>query len=185
MEGRVPSLFRCHARSRPRYVGFPRRGRGRHRYGPPLRTRHPRRTVPAARAIRHYKFTTTTAAALRTTGLRAFRLNDGATNGQRFRSYVADGLVPMLQTGDTVILDDLQAHKVAGARGDRGGGCAGPQACALKSQVQSYRADLRKTGAPAHDCGRPRRERSLGSHRRNLHWRYPQRGLHLPRSHRL
>ena len=63
----------------------------------------------------HYK-TTTVTAALRTTGLRALDLADGATNGQRFRDYVANRLVPVLRPGDTVILDNLQAHKVSGIR---------------------------------------------------------------------
>ena len=63
----------------------------------------------------HYK-TTTVTAALRTTGLCALSLVDGATDGARFRSYVADNLVPMLRPGDTVILDNQQAHKVAGVR---------------------------------------------------------------------
>ena len=63
----------------------------------------------------HYK-TTTVTAALRTTSLCALSLMDGATNGQRLRSYVADNLVPVLQAGVTVILDNLQAHKVAGVR---------------------------------------------------------------------
>lgn len=63
----------------------------------------------------HYK-TTTVTAALRSTGLCALSLVDGATNGARFRSYVADSLVPVLRPGDTVILDNLQVHKVAGVR---------------------------------------------------------------------
>lgn len=63
----------------------------------------------------HYK-TTTITAALRSDGLCATSLFDGATNGARFRAYVADTLVPALKPGDTVILDNLQAHKVAGVR---------------------------------------------------------------------
>lgn len=63
----------------------------------------------------HYK-TTTVTAALRSTGLCALSLVDGATNGARFRSYVADSLVPVLRPGDTVILDNPQAHRVAGVR---------------------------------------------------------------------
>ena len=59
----------------------------------------------------HYK-TTTVTAALRTTGLCAFDLADGATNGQRFRDYVANRLVPVLRPGDIVILDNLQAHTI-------------------------------------------------------------------------
>jgi transposase len=41
---------------------------------------------------------------------------DGATNGLRFRAYVAEVLVPALRPGDTVVLDDLAAHKFAGIR---------------------------------------------------------------------
>ena len=62
----------------------------------------------------HYK-TTTITAALRSDGLCATSLFDGATNGARFRAYVADTLVPR-SSPDTVILDNLQAHKVAGVR---------------------------------------------------------------------
>ena len=41
---------------------------------------------------------------------------DGAMNGTRFRTYVADSLVPALTQGDTVVMDNLAAHKVAGIR---------------------------------------------------------------------
>ena len=81
------------------------------RYGRALRGKRCRLLVPQG----HYK-TTTVTAALRTTGLCAISLVDGATNGARFRSYVEDSLVPVLRPGDTVILDNLQAHKVAGVR---------------------------------------------------------------------
>ncbi|PZP65784.1 MAG: IS630 family transposase [Methylorubrum populi] len=63
----------------------------------------------------HWK-TTTVTAALRTSGVAATALFDGATNGQRFRAYVTDTLVPVLKRGDTVIMDNLGAHKVAGVR---------------------------------------------------------------------
>lgn len=63
----------------------------------------------------HYK-TTTITAALRSDGLCATSLFDGATNGARFRTYITDTLVPVLKPGDTVILDNLQAHKVTGVR---------------------------------------------------------------------
>lgn len=41
---------------------------------------------------------------------------DGATNGLRFRACVTDTLAPVLKPGDTVIVDNLNAHKVAGVR---------------------------------------------------------------------
>ena len=81
------------------------------RYGRALCGERCRIAVPHG----HYK-TTTVTAALRTTGLVATALFDGATNGERFRSYVTDTLVPVLNPGDTVILDNLPAHKVAGVR---------------------------------------------------------------------
>ncbi len=60
--------------------------------------------------------TTTVTAALRTSGLVATALFDGATNGTRFLSYVTGTLVPALKPGDTVVMDNLSAHKVAGVR---------------------------------------------------------------------
>ena len=81
------------------------------RYGRAPRGERCRIAVPQG----HDK-TTTVTAALRSTGLVATALFDGATNGQRFRSYVTDTLVPVLKRGDTVILDNLPAHKVAGVR---------------------------------------------------------------------
>ena len=61
-----------------------------------------------------HRRTTTVTAALRTTGLVAISLFEGATNGQRFLNYVADTLVPTLRPGDTVVLDNLCVHKVTG-----------------------------------------------------------------------
>ena len=37
-------------------------------------------------------------------------------NGEIFLAYVEQGLAPTLNTGDTVIMDNLPAHKVAGVR---------------------------------------------------------------------
>ena len=79
------------------------------RYGRAPRGTRCRMAVPQG----HYKTTTAT---VRTTELVATRLFDGATNGQRFRAYVADTLVPVLRPGDTVIMDNLSAHKVGGIR---------------------------------------------------------------------
>ena len=81
------------------------------RYGRAPRGERCRIAVPQG----HYK-TTTVTAALRSTGLVATALLDEATNGQRFRSYVTETLVPVLKRGNTVILDNLPAHKVAGVR---------------------------------------------------------------------
>ena len=63
----------------------------------------------------HWK-TTTVIAGLRTSGPSAIALLDGPVTGERFRAYVTDTLVPTLRRGDTVVLDNLGAHKVAGVR---------------------------------------------------------------------
>lgn len=83
-------------------------------------------TRPRGRALRgtrvvakvphgHWK-TTTFLAALRTRGLTAPLVVDGAINGAVFLSYVQQQLVPTLRAGDIVIMDNLSAHKVAGVR---------------------------------------------------------------------
>ena len=46
----------------------------------------------------------------------ATALFDGPMTGARFRSYVDETLVPALKRGDTVVLDNLPAHKVGGIR---------------------------------------------------------------------
>ena len=63
----------------------------------------------------HWK-TTTFIGALRTTGLTAPAVIDGAMNGERFLDYVTTKLLPTLKPGDVVILDNLPVHKRAGVR---------------------------------------------------------------------
>jgi transposase len=41
---------------------------------------------------------------------------DGPMDGEMFRAYVDQCLVPVLQPGDIVILDNLSSHKVRGVR---------------------------------------------------------------------
>ena len=63
----------------------------------------------------HWK-TTTFTGALRLDGMTAPFVYDGAMNGTVFRAYVEQVLAPTLQPGDIVIMDNLPAHKAAGAR---------------------------------------------------------------------
>lgn len=63
----------------------------------------------------HWK-TSTFVAGLRTGGLTAPLVIDGAINGDIFRAYVEQMLAPTLNPGDTVVLDNLSSHKVAGVR---------------------------------------------------------------------
>lgn len=63
----------------------------------------------------HWK-TTTFTAALRLDGLAAPMILDGPMHGTAFLAYVEQVLVPELRPGDIVVMDNLPAHKVAGAR---------------------------------------------------------------------
>ncbi|MGH6658619.1 MAG: IS630 family transposase, partial [Sphingomicrobium sp.] len=63
----------------------------------------------------HWK-TTTFVAALRHDGLTAPFVVDRPMNGDIFRAYVTQCLVPTLCPGDIVIMDNLASHKVDGIR---------------------------------------------------------------------
>jgi transposase len=60
--------------------------------------------------------TTTFLAGLRTTGLVAPLVLDGAINGPAFLAYIEQFLMPTLRPGDVVVLDNLRSHKVTGVR---------------------------------------------------------------------
>ena len=80
-----------------------------------------RRSGRAVRGLRllaavphgHWKVTTLIAG-LRTAGITAPCVFDGAINGERFRNYVEQLLAPTLSHGDVVMLDNLSSHKAAG-----------------------------------------------------------------------
>src|SRR5215831_723531 len=61
----------------------------------------------------HWKVTTLVAG-LRTSGITAPCVFDGAINGERFRAYVEQMLAPSLRPDDIVLLDNLSSHKTAG-----------------------------------------------------------------------
>ena len=60
--------------------------------------------------------TTTFVAALRSDRIDAPCLFDGPINGERFRAYVEQELVPTLKAHDIVILDNLGSHKSKAVR---------------------------------------------------------------------
>jgi transposase len=82
----------------------------------PTRGRAPRgeRVVDAV-PHGHWK-STTCLAALSAAGLIVSDVFDGGMNGARFLAWVTGRLVPVLRPGDTVVMDNLRAHKVAGVR---------------------------------------------------------------------
>lgn len=63
----------------------------------------------------HWK-STTFVAALRSRGLTAPTVVDGALDGPLFLAYVRQQLVPTLRAADVVVMDNLSVHKVAGVR---------------------------------------------------------------------
>ena len=63
----------------------------------------------------HWK-TTTFTAGLRSDGLIAPLVLDGPMDGDAFIAWVEQSLAPSLRQGDTVIMDNLPAHKVDGVR---------------------------------------------------------------------
>ena len=63
----------------------------------------------------HWK-TTTFTTGLRLDGLVAPWLLDGAMDGEAFLVNVRRVLVPVLEEGDIVVMDNLPAHKIAGIR---------------------------------------------------------------------
>jgi transposase len=60
--------------------------------------------------------TTTFIAALRSDGLGAPMTLDGPMDGEIFRAWTEQFLVPILKPGDIVVMDNLPSHKVSGIR---------------------------------------------------------------------
>ena len=60
--------------------------------------------------------TTTFVGALRLGGMTAPMVVDGPMNGEIFRAYVGQVLVPTLKPGDIVVMDNLPAHRAPGVR---------------------------------------------------------------------
>jgi len=63
----------------------------------------------------HWK-TTTFTAGLRSDGLFAPLVLDGPMDGDAFLAWIEQSLAPSLRQGDTVIMDNLPAHKVNGVK---------------------------------------------------------------------
>jgi transposase len=63
-----------------------------------------------------HRKTTTFVAGLRTTGLTAPMVLDGAMNGAAFKAYIEQVLAPSLIPGDIVVMDNLPSHKVDDVR---------------------------------------------------------------------
>ena len=85
--------------------------------------------------------------------------------GERFRAYVTETLVPTLRLGDTVILDNLGAHKVAGVR--EAIEAAGARLLYLppySPEFNPIELAFAKLKALLRSCGGPHRQRPVGGH---------------------
>lgn len=78
-----------------------------------LRGRAPRGERLVAHTPHGHWQTTTRIAALGISGVHCATVVDGAVNADVFEAFVAEVLVPQLQPGDLVVLDNLSSHKRA------------------------------------------------------------------------
>ena len=78
------------------------------------------RAAPGERVIgsvpQNYGENLTLIGSLSASGLEALMTVNGATDGEVFRAYVEQVLVPTLGKGEVVVMDNLGAHKVRGIR---------------------------------------------------------------------
>jgi len=78
------------------------------------------RAAPGQRVVDHVPLPTgpqtTTLAVIGLTGVTAPLMLSGAVNGTVFHGYIAQCVVPTLQPGDVVFMDNLPAHKVDGVK---------------------------------------------------------------------
>ena len=107
----------------------------------------------------HWK-TATFLAALRSDRIDAPCLFDGPINGERFRAYVEQFLVPTLKAGDVVILDNLGSHKGKAVRQTiRAAGARlvflpkySPDLNRIEQVFAKFKDGLRKAKAPTYDA---------------------------------
>jgi hypothetical protein len=112
---------------------------------------------------RHWK-TTTLVAGLRTTGITAPYVLDGALNGEVFRAYVRQILAPTLGPGDVVVMDNLPCHKVAGGSKAAALSCS---TCRPTALISTRSTRLSPNSRRCCERAHPRRPLER-------HWTYPQ-----------
>jgi DDE superfamily endonuclease len=117
----------------------------------------------------HWK-TQTFVAGLRCGALTAPWVIDAPIDRAIFETYVRTQLVPTLQEGDIVILDNLPAHKSPAA--ERARRLAAVSA-ALQPRPQSHRNGLRQTQGASARHGHAHHRRTLEGHRTNLRSLHP------------
>jgi transposase len=112
------------------------------------------RRLVAAVPYGHWR-TTTFIAGLRKTGIIAPLVLDGPMTGRAFCAYVEQVLLPALDPGDVVVLDNLAAHKVKGVQAAIAAAGAhllylppySPDLNPIEMVFAKFKAMLRKTAA--------------------------------------
>jgi transposase len=102
---------------------------------------------------------TTIVSSVRLDGTTVSMLIDGAMNGEKFKDYVQNHLVPQLHKGDVVVMDNLACHKVTGVRKaieEVGAHVAylppySPDLNPIEEMWSKIKAYLRKVKARSHD----------------------------------
>lgn len=83
-------------------------------------TRHYARAEGGARAHDSIPLNTPTSTTMLSTiridGEAVYTTFPGALNGERFKEYLQNTLVPRLRVGDIVVMDNLRSHKVQGVK---------------------------------------------------------------------
>jgi len=104
--------------------------------------------------------TLTLMSAIRLDGIVAPMLLDGSVNAATFAGYVEECLVPVLEPGDILIIDNLPAHKsVRITEAVEGAGCKlvylppySPDFNPIENMWSKVKASLRKTAARTFDA---------------------------------
>src|SRR5579885_1453100 len=104
--------------------------------------------------------------ALRCDHLTAPCVFDGPINGECFRAYVEQQLVPILKPGDIVVMDNLGSHKGKAVRdATRGRRCTALVPVAILTRPQSHRAGVRQDQALDAHSPEAHHRRHLAPHR--------------------
>ena len=114
-------------------------------------------------------------AALRCHGLTAPCVIDGPNNGVSFRAYVERVLVPVLATGDIIVMDNRGSHKGRAIAAHPRGQSQAFLPARLLARPQSKRAGLRQNEDAAAQGGRTKHRRHLENHRRPARQLNPER----------
>jgi hypothetical protein len=127
----------------------------------PLYARAPKGERARAKVPRNRGMSTTLIAALSLTGMGAAMILEGSTNTTAFEVSIEQVLVPTVQPGQIVIMDNLRAQKCTGQASDRGKRLSTPLFTELFTRPFPHRRSLFQTQSHL-TPSRSLNQRSLG-----------------------